>query len=127
MLFAGAAGRLLRTADAGQQRQQLGGKAKHGGGQQPAQAKIIQRQGLHQRQLHTAGVQGAQHAGQQCAQRGAPADKVVDLGYDEGDANKHQRGGYTISSTGAATATIRSRPRLDTTALNTQMTVTNTL
>ena len=38
-------------------------------------------------------MQGAQHAGQQCAQRGAPADKVVDLGYDERDANKHQRGG----------------------------------
>lgn len=73
MLFAGAAGGLLRTADAGQQRQQLGGKAKYGGGQQPTQAKIIQRQGLHQRQLHTAGVQGAQHAGQQCAQRSAPA------------------------------------------------------
>ena len=127
MLFAGAAGGLLRTADAGQQRQQLGGKAEHGGRQQPAQAQIIQRQGLHQRQLHTAGAQGAQHAGQQCAQRGAPADKVVDLGMMRETQISTSVGGYTISSTGAATATIRSRPRLDTTALNTQMTVTNTL
>lgn len=36
-------------------------------------------------------------------------------------------GGYTISSTGAATATMRSSPRLDTTALNTQISTTNTL
>ena len=36
-------------------------------------------------------------------------------------------GGYTTSSTGAVIATMRSSPRLDTTALKTQMTTTNTL